>query len=315
MHILVLGGTQFVGRHIVLEALSRGHTVTTFTRGRTPDDLPEAVERLHGDRDGDLTALEGRNWDAVVDVSGYVPRVVRASAEKLRDGTRRYLFISTISVYEDFARPDVREDDPRGTLSDPTVEAVTGETYGPLKALCEDAVQEVYAQRATIVRPGLIVGPFDHTDRFTFWADHLARDDRFVLFGEAETPAQFIDARDLAAFTLHLLEQDTPGVFNAVGERRTWGDVVQDVRVAAGRVADVTFRDDAALEASGLSLPLAGRRWGDSMQVSDDRAVTAGLTRRPFADTVRDTLSWVGETSRTLNTFGLTDEKRAELLS
>ncbi|WP_052351616.1 NAD-dependent epimerase/dehydratase family protein, partial [Deinococcus pimensis] len=241
MRILVLGGTQFVGRHIVLEALSRGHQVSTFTRGRTPDDLPDAVERLHGDRDGDMTALGNRDWDAVVDVSGYVPRVVRASAELLRDHTRRYLFISTISVYEDLAREGVSEDDALARLADPAVEQVTGETYGGLKVLCEEVVREVYGERATIVRPGLIVGPHDHTDRFTFWAHHLARDERFVLFGDASTPLQLIDARDLAAFTLTLVERDTPGVFNAVGERRAWGDLVEDVRGAEGRVAHVTF--------------------------------------------------------------------------
>ena len=314
MNLLILGGTQFVGRHIVLEALARGHRVTTFTRGKTQDDLPAEVERLHGDRDGDLTALEGRAWDVAIDVSGYVPRVVRQSAELLRGAVKRYVFISTISVYETLAREDVREDDPLATLEDETVEQVTGQTYGGLKVLCERAVQDVYGDRATIVRPGLIVGPHDHTDRFTFWAQGLATQSEFPLFGTPELPFQVIDARDLAAFTLLLVEQDTPGTFNAVGERLTWGQLVDAVREASGTVATPRFRDDEALQASGLQLPLAGSGWGASMQVNDERSVAAGLTRRPMTDTVRDTLAWVRDTDRQVNTFGLTDEKRAELL-
>ena len=314
MRLLVLGGTQFVGKHIVLEALRRGHDVTTFTRGQQPDDLPARVERLHGDRDGNLRALEGRSWDAVIDVSGYTPRIVRDSAELLRGAVGRYLFISTISVYAN--KDDMNEDAELATLADATVEQVNGETYGGLKVLCEQVVRDIYGERATVVRPGLIVGPHDHTDRFTFWIDHLARHEEFALFGTPETPFQVIDARDLAAFTLHLLETGTAGTFNAVGERLSWGEVARAVRQANdGRAAEPQWRDDAALEASGLSLPLAGSGWSKAMRASDTRAVNAGLKRRPLADTVHDTLAWVRETQRSVNQFGLTEQHQRDFLS
>lgn len=312
MRLLVLGGTQFVGKHIVLEALARGHTVSIFTRGQGEDDLPQSVERLRGDRDGDLGALVGGTWDAAIDVSGYVPRVVRASAELLQGAVNRYLFISTVSVYSD--PENEGEDGPLATLSDPSVEQVTGETYGGLKVLCEEAVREVYGQRATVVRPGLVVGPFDHTDRFTFWIHHLAQDGEFPLFGTPDTPFQVIDARDLAAFVLHLTEENVGGTFNGVGERLNWGEVVRAVEAATGRAPQVRFLSDDALESSGLSLPLAGSGWGGVMRAPDERGVNAGLRRRPLSDTVRDTLKWVRDTNRAVNDFGLTEEKKAELL-
>lgn len=314
MRILVLGGTQFVGKHIVHEATRRGHAVTTFTRGKTPEEDLAGVERLHGDRDGNLTALQSGTWDAVIDVSGYVPRVVRQSAELLRDATKRYLFISTVSVYADRARTGTTEDDALEELADPTTEKVM-EAYGGLKVLCERVVQNVYAERATIVRPGLIVGPHDHTDRFTFWAWHLAQGGTFPMIGTPDAPFQVIDARDLAAFTVHLLEQDLGGVYNAVGERLTWGDVVSAVRDATGDSAEPAWRGDDAMEASGVRLPLAGSLWSATLTTSDERAVAAGLTRRPLADTVRDLLAWVRDTNRELNTFGLTPEKQHELLA
>lgn len=307
MKLLVLGGTQFVGRAIVLEALARGHAVSIFTRGQHGDDLPQAVERLRGDRDGDLGALEHRTWDAAIDVSGYVPRVVRQSAELLESAVKRYLFISTVSVYVD----GQDEDAPLAQLPDPGVEAVTGETYGGLKALCEGAVQAVYGERATVVRPGLVVGPHDHTDRFTFWARNLADKPTFPMIGSPETPFQVIDARDLAAFVVRLLEEDLPGAFNAVGEHLTWGDVPR----AVGGRAEAVWRDDAAMVAQNLQLPLAGAGWAGAMRAPDSRAVSAGLTRRPLSGSVRDLLAWVRETGRPINDFGLTPEKERELLN
>ena len=312
MNLLVLGGTQFVGRAIVLEAVARGHQVSVFTRGRGSDDLPDVVERLRGDRDGDLSALEGRTWDAATDVSGYLPRVVRASAELLRNAVGRYLFISSISVYADMARSD--EGAPLASLADPDVEAVTGETYGGLKALCEEVVGELYSDRATIVRPGLVVGPFDHTDRFAFWARNLADKPTFPMIGSPETPFQVIDARDLAAFVVGLLEEDVPGTFNAVGEPLTWGDVVSAVRRAEGRAAEIVWRGDEAMAAQEVQLPLAGSAWARGMRVPDERALARGLMRRPLTDSVRDLLAWVRQTGRPMNDFGLTPEKAAALL-
>jgi 2'-hydroxyisoflavone reductase len=167
MKLLLLGGTVFLGRHLIDAALARGHEVTMFNRGRTRTDLYPDVERLIGNRDGDLGALKGRSWDAVIDTCGYVPRIVAQSADALADSVDHYTFVSSISVYADFGARHPDESSPVGTLADPTVETVDGETYGPLKALCEQAVQERMDERAFIVRPGLLVGPLDHTGRFT----------------------------------------------------------------------------------------------------------------------------------------------------
>ncbi len=311
MNLLVLGGTQFVGRAIVLEAVARGHLVSVFTRGQRGDDLPRVVERLRGDRDGDLGALKGRTWDAAIDVSGYLPRVVRHSAELLVGAVKRYLFISTISVYAD----GQDEDAPLAQLADPGVETVTGETYGGLKVLCEGVVREVYGDRSTVVRPGLVVGPHDHTDRFTFWARNLADKETFPMIGSPERPFQVIDTRDLAAFVVRLVERDVPGTFNAVGEHLTWGEVLGAVRKAGGRAAEVVWRGDAAMEAQGVALPLAGEGWAGAMRAPDARALSQGLTRRPLPDSVRDLLAWVRETERPMNDFGLTPEKEAALLN
>lgn len=301
MHLLILGGTQFVGRHIVLTALARGHTVTTFTRGRTADDLPPEVERLHGDRDGDLAALQDRDWDACVDVSGYLPRVVRQSAELLRDRVGRYLFISTVSVYADSPRDATDEDSPLIELPDPTVEQVTGETYGGLKVLCERVVQELYGERATILRPHVVAGPFDHTGRYTHWPERLARaaeqGGEVLAPGDGQDFVQYIDARDLAEFTLHLLEQGTPGVFNGVGPSYRWADFLAVVARAVGARPDLTWVAADFLAARGLGwsqLPLYLSRAEDAgtMRCRTDRAEAAGLRHRDLEVTARDTLAW-----------------------
>src|SRR3954454_111553 len=189
MRLLILGGTKFLGRHVADEALRHGHQLALFNRGQTdPDAFPEA-ERIAGDRDGGLQGLEGRDFDAVIDTSGYVPRVVRDSAELLHGHTKLYVFVSTISVYAGFGEP-VDEDSALARLEDPGVEEVTGETYGPLKALCEQAVQDVYGERASVVRPGLIVGPYDPTDRFTYWVRRVADGGEVLAPGRPERVTQ-----------------------------------------------------------------------------------------------------------------------------
>ena len=217
MRLLILGGTKFLGRHAAVEALRHGHELTLFNRGQTDAEAFPEAERITGDRDGGLDGLEGRNFDAVIDTSGYVPRVVRASAELLHGHTKLYLFVSTISVYAGFGEP-VDEESAVGTLADETVEEVTGDTYGPLKALCEAAVQDVYGDRAAIVRPGLIVGPYDPTDRFTYWVRRVADGGEVLAPGRPERMTQVIDARDLASFLLDLAEGLQGGVYNATGE-------------------------------------------------------------------------------------------------
>lgn len=301
LSVLVLGGTQFVGRHIVEALLAGGHRATVFTRGRTPDELPDTVERLKGDRDegaAGLSALVGRRWDACVDVSGYTPRQVRASAQALRGRVGRYVFVSTVSVYADPSRHPVREDDPLLPEAGEDVTEVTGETYGPLKVTCENIVEEVYGSRATVLRPQIVAGPHDPTGRYTFWVDRVAAGGRFLAPGDGSDAVQVIDARDLARFTVTVLEKDVPGVFNLAGPRLSWREFVEVARQATGGDAQPVWVDAATLEAHGLGwseLPVyvpADGEQGGLMDVAHARAQAAGLTHTDPVTTARDTRAW-----------------------
>ncbi|AWN22073.1 NAD-dependent epimerase [Deinococcus irradiatisoli] len=292
MDILVLGGTRFVGRHLVLALLERGHRVSVFTRGKSGDDLPAEVERLQGDRDGDLGALQGRRWDACADVSGYVPRVVRQSAALLEGAVRRYLFVSTVSVYADGQTEPITEDRALATLSDPASENVA-EDYGALKVACERAVQEIYGERATIVRPGLVAGPYDPTGRFTHWALRAAQGGVALAPGDGQDVTQVIDARDLGAFMAHLLEDDIGGTFNAVGEPHTFSAFLDEVASGVGTRPEwrwLSLDDQQRLSAEGVWPVYAPRE--PILNVQPERARAAGLQLRPLADTARDTLEW-----------------------
>src|SRR6266542_3549486 len=234
MRILILGGTRFLGRHLVDAALAAGHEVTLFTRGKTDPNAYPQLEHISGDRDpkvdggAGLAQLKGRRWDAAIDTSGYVPRVVRAGAEALADAATHYTFVSSISVYRDFFKSGIDETYPTGTLEDETVEEITGDTYGPLKALCERAAQEVFPGRALIIRPGLIVGPHDSTDRFTYWVQRIARGGEVLAPTGPHLPLQLIDARDLAQWNVRMVETFADGTFNATGpaEPLTLGEVL-----------------------------------------------------------------------------------------
>jgi 2'-hydroxyisoflavone reductase len=215
LKILILGGTRFIGLHMTALALQRGHTLTFFNRGKTKTDRYPEVERIKGDRNGEIDGLKNRQWDVVIDNSGYVPRHVRLSAELLASRVRQYVFTSSISVYPDFSVPR-DEKSPVGKLADESVEKVDGDTYGPLKALCEQAVLKTLPGRATIIRPGLIVGPDDNTDRFTYWPARAARGGEFIAPGAPADPFQIIDVRDLAAFVLNAVERNITGTFNLV---------------------------------------------------------------------------------------------------
>ena len=307
--LLVLGGTKFLGRHLVENALARGHEVTLFNRGQTNPQLFPEVERLRGDRDGELGALEGRTWDAVVDTCGYFPRIVRQSAETLRDNVGLYLFVSSISVYRDLSGP-VDEDSPLAELEDPTVEDMGEEfeNYGGLKALCERAVQDVYGDRALIVRPGLIVGPHDPTDRFTYWPRRLRQGGPILAPAPPERRVQFIDVRDLAAWMLDLLEAGRGGVFNATNDGVAWGELL-----AGG---DVVWAPDEFLLERGvgewMELPMwiAESESQGLHQADVSRALAAGLTFRPLADTIGATLGLAEMTDGA----GLKPERERELL-
>lgn len=300
MKLLVIGGTRFVGRHLVEAALARGDAVTLFNRGQSGA-APAGVELRVGDRRADLSALAEGTWDAVVDTCGFLPREVASMVSLLKGRVGRYLFVSSVSVYASSAVGNT-EDDPVGRIEDTDTELVDGRSYGPLKALCEAALQRTLGERATVVRPGLIVGPHDPTQRFSYWPARLARavDGEPVLApGRPAAPVQWIDVRDLAAFMLRLLDDDVGGVFNVVDAPTTMEALLQACADAAGVAPALKWVDVASLQARGLQpwsdLPLVlpdDAEHAGFMRTRADRARAAGLITRPMTQTVRDTLAW-----------------------
>ena len=340
MKLLIMGGTRFLGRHLVEAALGRGHEVTIFTRGRSNPELFPHVERLRGDRDGDLSALVGRRWDATIDTSGYVPRIVRASAELLRGAVAHYTFISSVSVYGTFEKVGIVEDDPVAPLPPEKegTEEIDGETYGPLKALCEQEVMRVFPGAALVIRPGLIVGPHDPTDRFTYWPHRVARAGRPARGGQGVwgndvlapggpgQPVQIIDARDLAEWDVRLVEARTAGTFNATGPDRplTLGELLRTCQEVSGSGARLEWVDEAFLLERGVGywselpavVPESEAQMRGMENVDCRRAYAAGLTFRPLAATVGDTLAWDATRPDDVPLrAGLTAEREAALLT
>lgn len=325
MRILVLGGTRFLGRHVVLAAQRRGHHVTLFNRGRTdPTAFPDAEHR-RGDRDGDLTALETGTWDAVVDTSGYVPRQVWATTELLAGRADRYLFVSSISAYAESSRPGIDEDAPIAVLDDPNVEEISTGTYGGLKAICEEVVRSRFPGGSLVVRPGLIVGPDDPTDRFTYWVARLLRGGRIVAPAPHERPVQVIDVGDLATWTVDLLEERRTGTFNAVGPAwpLSFGLLLEAGAEALGVDADVVWVPEPDLLGRGIEpwteLPLwitAGEQ-AVGFRADPARAIRAGLRYRPLTATFLDTHEWMERTGRLAGPppeAWLTPEREREVL-
>jgi nucleoside-diphosphate-sugar epimerase len=294
--VLILGGTRFVGRHLAAAALDRGWQVTLFNRGHSdPDAFPEAEHRV-GDRDGGLQALAEGEWDAVIDTSGYVPRLVRASAELLAPRVGLYLFISSVSAYAAAPRAGMTEDAPLAELSDERTEDVTAH-YGGLKGLCEEAVGQTMGGRAVVVRPGIIVGPHDPTNRFAWWVTRVASGGRVVAPEPRDQPVQVIDARDLAEFCMHLVDNGRSGVFNAVGDPMPLETMLQTIAETTGSRAELEWVPEAQLLEDGGDLPLWVAPGSNPNQrglfaMSNERAKQAGLALRPLADTIRDTLAW-----------------------
>ena len=293
MRILVLGGTQFLGRHVVDAALRRGHDVTIFNRGQTRPELFPDVEKLRGDRDGDLSALTGRDFDAVVDTSGYVPRLVAQTLDALGD-IGHYTFVSSISVYADLSTPPT-ESTPLAELKEPTEE--WREAYGELKVLCENVVRE-NVPGAFIPRPGLIVGPWDPTGRFTYWPARLAAGGRVLAPLPPDADTQVIDARDLAEWIVRAAEEGLGGTYNAVGLVTTREHVLETCRSVAGSDAELVWVDPDFLneqevgEWMELPLWLYDAKYRGMMSVNPSPALAAGLRTRPLEETVRDTLEW-----------------------
>jgi 2'-hydroxyisoflavone reductase len=316
MHILILGGTLFLGRHVVDAALERGDEVTLFNRGQTRPDLFPEVEKLRGDRDGDLGALAGRDFDAVVDTSGRVPRLVSETLDALGE-VGHYTFVSTISVYADLSTPPT-ESSPLAELQEPT--EVWEEAYGELKVLCENVVRERFPD-AFIPRPGLIVGPWDPTGRFTYWPARFAAGGRVLAPLPPEADTQVIDARDLAEWILLAAEEKLGGTYNAVGPVTTREHVLETCAAVAGTDAELVWVDPDFLNAQGveewmeLPLWLYDEQYRGMLSVDASPAFAAGLRLRSLEDTVRDTLAWAqsGEAPSEL-AAGLDPEKEQAVL-
>ncbi len=324
MKLLILGGTVFLGRHLVEAALARGHEVTLFNRGQHNADLFPDVEKLRGDRDGNLESLKGRKWDAVIDPSGYVPRIVQASASLLTEAVDHYTFISSISVYEDLSLSNIDETAPVGKLPDETVEEVTGDTYGPLKALCEQVVDSVFPSRALIIRPGLIVGSHDPTDRFTYWPHRVAQGGEVLAPSPPDKQVQIIDVRDLAEWIIKMVELGQVGVFNATGPDYllTMERLLEECKAVSGSNATFSWVDEDFLDANGvepwMELPLwlpEKMSMSGMLAVNCKKAIEAGLSFRSLPDTIQDTLLW--DNSRPTDEerpAGMKPAKESELL-
>lgn len=325
--ILVLGGTGFLGPHVVDYAKARGHTLTLFNRGKTRPGLYPDIEKLQGDRDGKLEALRGRTWDAVVDTSGYVPRIVKMSAELLAPSVQQYVFISTISVYADDRAAGSDESAPLATLSDPTSEDVRA-NYGALKALCEGAAETAMPKRVTTIRPGLIVGPGDQTGRFTHWVTRTADGGEVLAPGDGTTPTQWIDGRDLGAWIVRMIEQSAFGTYNALGPDRrvTMKELLDTCNATSGNKAQLTWvpwdflqkEDVGPWSDMPMWIPLEEMKGFGT--IGNARALAKGLTFRPLADTAKDTLAWVDaqpndDKKDKLRSSGIKRDKELELLA
>lgn len=322
MHILILGGTKFLGRHLTEAALKAGHEVTLFNRGQTNPDLFPQVEHVMGDRDGKLDGLQGRRWDVVVDTCGYVPRLVRAAAEALRDSVEQYVFISTISVYDELESAGMDESAPLQTLADPTTETITGETYGGLKVLCEEAAESVLPGRVLHVRSGLIIGPHDPTDRFTYWPVRVAQGGEVLAPGTPEGHTQFIDGRDQAEWIVRMAGARKSGVYNVTGpaEALHMGDVLAACQQVSGTDARFTWVDDAFLleheVAPFVQMPVWVPAAANNIQaLSVRKALEDGLTFRPLTETIRDTLAWHESRPAGDLKAGISRERETELLA
>jgi 2'-hydroxyisoflavone reductase len=315
VRLLLVGGPRFLGRAIVDSALARGHELTLFNRGRTNPDLYPEVERLVGDRASDLAVLGGRSWDAVIDTCGYLPDDVRASAHALA-GSGLYCFVSSVSVYADFTVP-VDEDSPVAELGDLARDEVTNESYGALKALCEDAVRDEFGERALVVRPGLITGPYDPTGRFTYWPHRVARGGEILAPAPPDAPTQSIDVRDLAEWIVVSCERRLGGVYNATHPGFSWQALLDTCIRVAGSDAGITWVAPEFLVeqevGEWMELPLwitdPSLTYADRVDVG--RALGAGLAFRPLEETVRGTL----ELAETTEAAGLAPAREAELLA
>jgi len=336
LRILILGGTGFTGPFQVSYALSRGHKVTVFNRGKThPGELPKEVEQLVGDRNGQLDALKDRKWDVAIDNPTSVPVWVRDAAQILKGNVERYVFISTISVYADTSKPGTDENAALAKYTGPDAMKETRESilasnyalYGPLKALSEQEAEKWFPKQTLIIRPGLIVGPRDETDRFSYWPVRIDRGGEVLAPGDPKDPVQFIDGRDLAEWVIRMVEQRETGIYNATGPAKTLGvgEMLEGIKAANKSKANFTWIPADFLQAQKVEpwsdmpvwVPPQGEEGGMG-RINIQRALGKGLTFRPLAETARDTLAWFKSQSAERQAklkAGLSTEREAEVLA
>ena len=327
MKILTIGGTVFLGRALVEAALARGHEVTLFNRGQHNPELFPEVEKLRGNRDGDMEALKGRKWDAVIDTCGYFPRIVRQSAQLLADAVGHYTFISSISVYQNF-RESWDENGPLGQIDDAEAEAaadITGANYGPLKVLCEQEVEKALPGRTLVLRPGLINGPFDPSDRFTYWPVRVAKGGKVLVPGDGTFRVEIIDVRDLAEWNIRLVEANQTGIYNTTGPayKLTMQDLLETCKADTGSDAEFVFVPGEFLQEREVDanrvccwyVPAEEEDYRYFCEVNCKKAQADGLTFRPLAETARDTRLWAATRPEDWTwRAGLTPEKETSLL-
>ena len=332
LRILILGGTGFTGPYQVRYALSRGHKITTFNRGKShPGELPAEVEQLTGDRNGQLDALKNRQWDVVIDNPTTLPAWVRDAAQILKGNVERYVFISTISVYGEI-KTGVDENAPTDKYqgADPykeTIEAMKAsgfKTYGPLKALSEKEAEKWFPGKTLIVRPGLIVGPRDETDRFTYWPVRIDHGGEVLAPGDPNDPVQFIDARDLAEWTIRMAENREIGIFNATGPAKPLGvgEMLDGIKRAVKSNAKFVWANEDFLTQQKVEawsdMPVWAGKESGIAKTKIDKALAKDLTFRPLAETARDTLTWfksLPQDRQLKLRAGLTSEREAEVLT
>lgn len=324
MKILIIGGTRFLGRHLVNSARARWHEVTLFNRGQTNPELFRQVKKIHGDREKDLDQLSGQNWNAVIDTSGYVPRIVKLSSEALKDSVNSYVFVSSLSAYADFKKVGIDEAYPLAKMPDETVDENSPDTYGPRKASCEKTVQDVFGIHSLIVRPGLMVGPHDQTDRFTYWLVRVQRGGDVLAPDRPDVLTQIIDVRDLADFIIKLVEDNVSGTFNATGPGKplSFGTLLDTCKLVSNSDARFKWAPLDFLKQNNVApwsdlpawIPDVGEDVGFA-RVDISKAVHAGLKFRSLEETVRDTLEWAAARPADHEWHaGLKPEREKELL-
>ncbi|HEX8369049.1 MAG TPA: NAD-dependent epimerase/dehydratase family protein [Pyrinomonadaceae bacterium] len=336
MKILIIGGTKFLGRHLIAAAQGGGHELTLFNRGRHSSENFANVEQIHGDRHSDLDKLSGRAWDAVIDTCGYLPQSVKASAEALKDAANQYVFISSISAYAGFRRPDFDETaaaaelneeqqkradaiDPQGELTGP----VLGEMYGALKVLCERAAEKAMPGKVLQARSGLIVGSFDPTDRFTYWVMRVARGGEVLAPGTPNRFVQLIDARDLSEWIIKMVERNETGIYNVTGKpfELTMQMMLEEIKNVSASAAVFTWTGEDFLTSENVApwsemplyLPESAEESKGFLAVNVDKALQTGLEFRPLRETVRDTLNWRKTKGDELKA-GIDSEREKELI-